>query len=111
VRIRAFFVEPDYERRGIGQVLLERCEAEARAQGFTRFELMGTLSGVPLYQALAYQPGEMLSFALAANDTMQFVPRTIDGMSTGALCTGAARSLRRLCTREFDSSSAAHQPN
>jgi GNAT superfamily N-acetyltransferase len=73
-RIRAFFIDPDYERRGIGRTLLERCEAEAQAQGFTRFELMGTLSGVPLYQGLGCQRGEMLSYALAANVTMQFVP-------------------------------------
>src|SRR5580698_5267667 len=42
-KIRAFFVDPDHARRGIGKTLLEHCETEARAQGFTRFELMGTL--------------------------------------------------------------------
>ena len=73
-KIRAFFVDPDYARRGIGRALLERCEAEARAQGFTRFELMGTLSGVPLYQALGYKPGDRLSYPLAAQVTMEFVP-------------------------------------
>jgi GNAT superfamily N-acetyltransferase len=73
-KIRAFFVDPDYARRGIGRALLERCEAEARAQGFTRFELMGTLSGVPLYQALGYEPGDRLNFPLAAQVTMEFVP-------------------------------------
>jgi GNAT superfamily N-acetyltransferase len=47
-KIRAFFVDPDYARRGIGRALLERCESEARACGFNRFELMGTLPGVRL---------------------------------------------------------------
>ena len=34
-RIRAFFVHPEWARRGLGVALLERCEAEARARGFT----------------------------------------------------------------------------
>ena len=42
-KIRAFFVDPDHARRGIGRALLERCESEARAHGFRRLELMGTL--------------------------------------------------------------------
>src|SRR6202167_5731941 len=42
-KIRAFFVDPDHARRGIGRALLERCESEARARGFRRLELMGTL--------------------------------------------------------------------
>src|SRR5262245_5928812 len=33
-RVRAFFVRPDAARQGIGRALLERCENEARAQGF-----------------------------------------------------------------------------
>ena len=31
-RIRAFFVHPDWARRGLGRLLLARCESEARAQ-------------------------------------------------------------------------------
>jgi GNAT superfamily N-acetyltransferase len=73
-KIRAFFVDPDYARCGIGRALLERCEADARAHGFTRFELMGTLGGVALYQAHAYQPDEVLSYRLTADVNMEFVP-------------------------------------
>jgi GNAT superfamily N-acetyltransferase len=73
-RIRAFFVDPDHARRGIGRALLERCEAEARAQGFTRFELMGTLPGVPLYQALGYQPGALIHYPVDGELTIEFVP-------------------------------------
>src|SRR5262245_20151535 len=32
-KIRAFFVDPSYARKGIGKAILERCESEARAQG------------------------------------------------------------------------------
>ncbi|HMX29198.1 MAG TPA: GNAT family N-acetyltransferase, partial [Blastocatellia bacterium] len=33
-RIRAFFVHPDFARRGIGRLLLETCEEAARQAGF-----------------------------------------------------------------------------
>jgi GNAT superfamily N-acetyltransferase len=71
-RIRAFFVDPDFARRGIGRALLGRCEAEARAYGFKRFELMGTLTGIPLYQACGYELGAMLRYPLAADLMIEF---------------------------------------
>ena len=73
-KIRAFFVHPDYARRGIGRALLERCETEARARHFTRLELMGTLPGVRLYQALGYEAGAMTEYPVAPGVTIQFVP-------------------------------------
>ena len=73
-KIRAFFIDPDYARRGIGRALLQRCETEARARGFTRFELMGTLPGVRLYQALGYVPGELMHYPVAPGVTIEFVP-------------------------------------
>src|ERR1700674_5674576 len=50
-KIRAFFVDPANARRGIGSLLLERCEKEAGAYGFSQVELMATLPGVKLYAA------------------------------------------------------------
>jgi len=73
-KIRAFFVHPEYARRGIGRALLERCESEARARGFTRLELMGTLPGVRLYQALGYQPGAIVHHRVAPGVDIEFVP-------------------------------------
>jgi len=55
-RIRAFFVDPSWARRGIGRALLARCEEAARSAGFSRLELLATLPGVPLYTALGYSP-------------------------------------------------------
>jgi len=63
-KIRAFFVDPDHARQGIGQALLERCEAEAKARGFSRFELMATLPGVKLYAANGYVTGERVRYQL-----------------------------------------------
>lgn len=77
-RIRAFFVDPDYARQGIGRALLERCETEAHAQGFQRFELMGTMTGVPFYRALGYKPGEVVRYSAAASVIIEFVPMCKD---------------------------------
>ncbi|HMD48096.1 MAG TPA: GNAT family N-acetyltransferase [Bryobacteraceae bacterium] len=57
-KIRAFFVHPDWARRGIGSMILRACEAAAREQGFTRLEMGATLTGVPLYAAHGYQARE-----------------------------------------------------
>jgi GNAT superfamily N-acetyltransferase len=57
-RIRAFFVRPGWTRRGIGGQILAACEAAALAGGFQRFELVSTLTGVPLYQAYGYLAAE-----------------------------------------------------
>jgi len=54
-RIRAFFVHPDFARRGIGSRLIDACETAARKAGFSRIELVATLPGEPLYTARGYQ--------------------------------------------------------
>jgi GNAT superfamily N-acetyltransferase len=73
-KIRAFFVDPDHARRGIGRMLLERCESEARARGFRRLELMGTLPGVRLYEALGYQRGTMVHYPVTEGVNIEFIP-------------------------------------
>jgi GNAT superfamily N-acetyltransferase len=73
-KIRAFFVDPDCARQGIGRALLERCEQEARAHRFWRFELMGTLPGVRLYEALGYRRGELLHYPVGPGVSIEFIP-------------------------------------
>ena len=73
-KIRAFFVDPDSARRGIGTLLLERCEREARARGFSRVELMATLPGVKLYAARGYVGGAMVRFDVGLGETIEFIP-------------------------------------
>jgi GNAT superfamily N-acetyltransferase len=53
-RVRAMYTHPDFARRGVGRLILELCEAAARAEGFTRLELMATLSGRALYSRCGY---------------------------------------------------------
>lgn len=73
-RIRAFFVHPGWARRGVGRALLRRCEEEAAAQGFRALELMATLPGVRLYQALGYVGDERVIYDLGDGVTIAFVP-------------------------------------
>jgi GNAT superfamily N-acetyltransferase len=55
-RVRAMFVLPRYARQGLGRLILQRCEEEARRAGFTRVELMAMLSGEAMYLACGYAP-------------------------------------------------------
>lgn len=73
-KIRAFFIHPDFTRRGFGSALLERCERDAMAHGFTRFELMGTLPGVRLYAARGYVGGARIHWPVGDDLTIEFVP-------------------------------------
>jgi N-acetylglutamate synthase-like GNAT family acetyltransferase len=57
-KIRAFFVHPDWARRGVGSRILELCEAAAATAGFRRLEMGATLTGVPLYRARGYTEAE-----------------------------------------------------
>jgi len=52
--VRSVYVAPEYARRGLGTRLLRHVEAEMRRAGLLRAELMGTLSGQPLYCSLGY---------------------------------------------------------
>ena len=59
-RVRAMYTNPAYARRGVGRLILSLCEAAAAAEGFTKLELMSTLSGEPLYTAYGFRPLERL---------------------------------------------------
>lgn len=73
-KIRAFFVHPVYARRGLGRILLEHCETEARAHGFRRMEMMATLPGINLYRACGYVAGDVIAFVVPDGRTVRFVP-------------------------------------
>ncbi len=57
-RVRAMYTHPDFTRRGVGRMIIQRAEAAAVAEGFSRAELMATLSGEPLYRQCGYEPIE-----------------------------------------------------
>jgi GNAT superfamily N-acetyltransferase len=72
-RIRAFFVKPGWERRGIGSLVMRTCETAAGAEGFRRLELGSTLTGVKLYRAHGFVPDEAINVPLATGLTLPIV--------------------------------------
>ena len=63
-RIRAFFVDPDWARQGLGRRLFAECQSAARAAGFRTLALVATLPGEPLYRALGFEPTERFELRL-----------------------------------------------
>ena len=62
--LRAIFVDPDMGGRGIGQLLVRTAEAAARKLGYDTFEIVATLTGVPLYRKAEYRMHGRYSLAL-----------------------------------------------
>jgi GNAT superfamily N-acetyltransferase len=73
-KIRAFFVDPNHARQGIGRAILEHCEREAQARGYRRFELMGTLPGVRLYRECGYVASPQIEYDVGGGVSIPFVP-------------------------------------
>ena len=72
-KIRAFFVHPEWARRGIGGMILEACEKAAIAEGFRRLEMGATLTGVPFYRAKGYVELERVEAPLGDGLTLPIV--------------------------------------
>jgi len=72
-RIRAFFVRPEYARRGIGAALMRHSERAAADAGFKTMELVATLAGQPLYVAFGFAEVEHFEIPLARTLTMPVV--------------------------------------
>lgn len=72
-KVRAIFVHPDFARRGLGSLILATVENAARAEGFTRFEMGSTLTGVPLYRLKGYIEVERLAVPLANGEVLPVV--------------------------------------
>jgi GNAT superfamily N-acetyltransferase len=77
-KIRGFFVHPSWARRGIASRILDACERAARDAGFTRFELVSTLTGVPLYRRHGYVACGQVCFTLPNGEPYQAVLMTKD---------------------------------
>ena len=72
-RIRAFFVKPGWERRGIGSALVRACERAALSEGFHRIEMASTLTGVALYSAHGYREVERIDVPLEDELTLPVI--------------------------------------
>lgn len=62
--IRHFATHPAWVRRGVGGMLYERCQADAREAGFTRFECWASLNGEGFYAALGFRRLERIETSM-----------------------------------------------
>jgi GNAT superfamily N-acetyltransferase len=55
-RLEAFFVHPDWQRRGVGTLLLEALEEDARVDALRAVWLESSLTAVGFYKKLGFVP-------------------------------------------------------
>jgi len=72
-KIRAFFIAPEFARLGIGTRILQACEAAAFAEGFRRFEMGATLTGVKLFGARGYVEIERITLDIGSGERLPVV--------------------------------------
>ena len=75
-RVRAFFVHPDYARRGIGRSIMAACEEAIMAAGFKDVLIVATLAGEPLYASFGYTVVERYETPMANGLTLPVVRMT-----------------------------------
>jgi GNAT superfamily N-acetyltransferase len=72
-KIRAFFIHPDWARRGVGTLILQACEDAARAAGFTRYEMGATLTGAKLFGVKGYVAVKPISIPLVNGESLPVI--------------------------------------
>lgn len=72
-KIRAFFIHPDWARKGVGSLILSACEDAARSAGFTRYEMGATLTGAKLFGAKGYVPVRPISIPLVNGESLPVI--------------------------------------
>jgi GNAT superfamily N-acetyltransferase len=72
-KVRAIFVHPQYARRGLGSLILQAAEEAAMAEGFRRFEMGSTLTGVALYEKKGYRKVERVMVPVGDGEEIEVV--------------------------------------
>src|SRR5277367_3560253 len=72
-KIRAFFIAPEFARMGVGTRILQACEESAFAEGFRRFEMGATLTGVKLFGARGYVEKERIALDVGGGESIEVV--------------------------------------
>jgi N-acetylglutamate synthase-like GNAT family acetyltransferase len=75
-KIRSIFVHPKWARQGLGSVMLEYCEEQARQAGFRRLEMGSTLTGAPLYRLRGYEEQERIAIPLPNGEALRVIRMT-----------------------------------
>jgi GNAT superfamily N-acetyltransferase len=72
-KIRAFFIHPEWARRGVGTMILQACETAARDAGFTRYEMGATLTGAKLFAVKGYVAVKPISIPLVNGESLPVI--------------------------------------
>ncbi|MGK0186132.1 MAG: GNAT superfamily N-acetyltransferase [Verrucomicrobiales bacterium] len=82
-RVRAFFVDPEWARQGIGRSIMQACEEAIVAAQFRSAEIVATLAGEPLYASFGYSVTERFDIVLENGIRLPAVRmfRRLDGES------------------------------
>jgi GNAT superfamily N-acetyltransferase len=97
-RLRGFFVDPRFARRGLGRTLVALCEGRAADAGFRQMELMASLTGRHLYLACGYEdiertthvfPDGVVAAGYRMHKTLR--PTTAEAAAVAAITASRAR--------------------
>lgn len=72
-KIRAIFIHPDFARQGLGSLILRMSEEVAQTEGFMRFEMGSTLTGVALYSLKGYRETARIVVPVSGGETIDVV--------------------------------------
>jgi GNAT superfamily N-acetyltransferase len=88
-RTRAFFVHPQWARKGIGRTIMVECERAILEAGFASVDIVATLAGEPLYASFGYQCTERYDIGLKGGLKLPAVRMTKLLLSKAAATTTA----------------------
>jgi GNAT superfamily N-acetyltransferase len=78
-KVRAIFVHPKFARRGLGSLILEAAESAAVAEGFKKFEMGSTLTGVALYTLKGYRAMARIKVPVGGGEEIEVVRMVKEG--------------------------------
>jgi GNAT superfamily N-acetyltransferase len=83
-KVRAIFVHPKFARMGLGSLILAAGEDAAVEQGFRRFEMGSTLTGVTLYTLKGYREVSRVLVPVGGGEKIEVV-RMVKGESPSSM--------------------------
>jgi len=72
-RIRAFFVDPNLAKSGLGSMIYGRCEEDAKSKGWKRFEVGATLSGVAFYEKMGFKGDQRADAVMGSGEICKYI--------------------------------------
>lgn len=77
-KIRSIFVHPKFARMRVGSLILKAAEDAAKGDGFRRFEMASTLTGVALFALRGYRKTDRVNVAVGGRERYAIVQMAKD---------------------------------